>query len=189
MVSELGWVGAHELARQYHVLRQRRDAQGQAARSSVAGRASRVSHDESASYDEFDAWYHFVRGQAHVLARWPDLFFQQAYNEPRASPVSRAAQRRAETSRAPHYWLEWVNRPREYAPPACLQVLEGHSAVVTCVALSDDMRRAVSGSADGTVRVWDLELERCLMVLSGHVGPVTAVACSRPTLTAVAMTP
>ncbi len=196
VVSELGWVGAHELARQYHSLSKRRDAAlgqaavGHAARVPDVGHAGRVSHEfprpECLPHaGDFDAWYHFVRGQAHVLARWPDLFFQQAYNEPRNSPVSRSAHHRAETPRTPRHWLEWVNRPREFAPPACLQVLEGHSTVVTCVALSDDTRRAVSGSADGTVRLWDLELQRCLMVLSGHVGPVTAVACTQDGLLAM----
>jgi WD40 repeat protein len=182
VVSELGWVGAHELARQYHVLSKRREAVGHAARVPVARHSGRAPHELA---HDFDAWYHFVRGQAHVLARWPNLFFQQAYNEPRNSPVSRAAQHRAETPRAPRHWLEWVNRPREFTPPACLQVLEGHSTVVTCVALSDDTRRAVSGSADGTVRIWDLELQRCLMVLTGHLAAVTSVACSEDGLLAI----
>jgi WD40 repeat protein len=33
---------------------------------------------------------------------------------------------------------------------------EGHNDVVTCVAFTPDGRSALSGSADGTVRVWSL---------------------------------
>ena len=38
----------------------------------------------------------------------------------------------------------------------CLATLEGHTHYVAAVALSADGRRALSGSADKTVRVWDL---------------------------------
>src|SRR5205814_4925352 len=46
VVSELGWIGAHELARQYHVLRQRRDIVGHAAGVPSAAHAGRVSHED-----------------------------------------------------------------------------------------------------------------------------------------------
>jgi WD40 repeat protein len=37
-------------------------------------------------------------------------------------------------------------------------------------------RRAVSGSSDGTLRLWDLETGEGLSPLEGHTGGVTAVA-------------
>ena len=36
------------------------------------------------------------------------------------------------------------------------------------VALTPDGRKAISGSGDKTVRVWDLESGVCLKVLEGH---------------------
>ena len=36
------------------------------------------------------------------------------------------------------------------------------------VSVSPDGRRAVSGSADKTLRVWDLESGACLRTLEGH---------------------
>ena len=38
-----------------------------------------------------------------------------------------------------------------------LSRLEGHTSSVTSVAVADDGRRAISGSEDHTLRVWDLE--------------------------------
>ena len=38
-----------------------------------------------------------------------------------------------------------------------LRTLEGHSSVVSCVAVMADGKRAVSASGDNTVRVWDVE--------------------------------
>jgi hypothetical protein len=41
-----------------------------------------------------------------------------------------------------------------------------------------DGRHALSGGADGTVRLWDLDRARCLAVLGSHELPVSSVAVS-----------
>jgi len=48
--------------------------------------------------------------------------------------------------------------------------------VVMAVAVDAQGRRAVSGSYDHTVRVWDLETGRCTATLGGHTNFVNAVA-------------
>jgi small GTP-binding protein len=53
-----------------------------------------------------------------------------------------------------------------------------HSGYVERVAMTADGRRAVSASADKTVRVWDLERGICLITLEGHTGVVYGVAMS-----------
>jgi WD40 repeat protein len=58
-------------------------------------------------------------------------------------------------------------------------VLKGHRLEVTSVAVSKDVpnRQIVSGSEDGSVRIWDLESGKLKRVLP-HNGPVRAVACT-----------
>lgn len=56
--------------------------------------------------------------------------------------------------------------------------LDEHTGYVERVAVTSDGRRAVSGSADNTVRVWDLETGRCVFTLGGHNGVVYGVAVS-----------
>ena len=57
-----------------------------------------------------------------------------------------------------------------------LRTLEGHSGVVSAVALTADGRRAVSASFDRTLNVWDVETREALRTLEGHSGVVSAVA-------------
>jgi WD40 repeat protein len=47
-------------------------------------------------------------------------------------------------------------------------LFEGHTDGVYDVALDATQHRALSGSRDGTVRLWDTETGRCLRVLEGH---------------------
>jgi TIR domain/WD domain, G-beta repeat len=57
-----------------------------------------------------------------------------------------------------------------------LRTLEGHTSLVTAVAVTPDGRRVVSASADQTLRVWDLESGQTLRTLESHTDIVTAVA-------------
>jgi WD40 repeat protein len=58
------------------------------------------------------------------------------------------------------------------------RILEGHAGVVSTVALSADGKRAVSGSDDHTVRVWDLEGNQPPRLLEDHTLDVKSVALS-----------
>src|SRR2546425_9172339 len=60
-----------------------------------------------------------------------------------------------------------------------MRVVEGQSYRVTSVRVTPGGRRAVSGSMDETLRVWDLETWTCLRVLEGHSGFVTSVSVTQ----------
>ncbi|KAJ8121881.1 hypothetical protein O1611_g9984 [Lasiodiplodia mahajangana] len=60
-----------------------------------------------------------------------------------------------------------------------VDVLEDQEACFTSVAVGDDNTKAISGSEDGTVRIWDLVKGEVLTTLRGHTGPITSVATSR----------
>jgi WD40 repeat protein len=56
------------------------------------------------------------------------------------------------------------------------QILVGHSGPVDAVALTADGSRALSGSSDNTLRLWDLAAGKTLLTFEGHTKRVGAVA-------------
>ncbi|MFO0587304.1 MAG: caspase family protein [Polyangiaceae bacterium] len=60
-----------------------------------------------------------------------------------------------------------------HAPPG---LLGSHPARVTAVAVTPDDLRAVSGAADGTLRVWDIPSRKQIGSLDGHQGPIGGLA-------------
>ncbi len=56
-----------------------------------------------------------------------------------------------------------------------LWTFQGHTASVNAVAVTPDEQQAISASADGTLRVWDLKNGQSLRTLQGHTAPVNAV--------------
>jgi hypothetical protein len=72
-----------------------------------------------------------------------------------------------------------VGKPTAKKPAGDQRLLfEGHEDSVLCVAFSPDNRRAVSGGADKTVRLWDVRSGKELACLKGHEGAVVGVAFS-----------
>ena len=60
----------------------------------------------------------------------------------------------------------------------CLQTLEGHGDVVTSVVFSHDSKLIMSGSFDGTVKVWDAAIGSLQRTLGGDGSGVTSVVFS-----------
>lgn len=152
----------------------------------VAALRARLSGDMRT---DLEPWYFFIRGNAPFLAEHPECFFQQAWNEPVDSPVSQAAQQCwtplsdsnqpfDATTTLPLMFLEWINRPAHWEPPACLMTLQGHTERVTSVALSGDGRTIVSGSYNNTVKVWDAESGVCRATHVWRSADAQAAWCS-----------
>src|SRR4028119_1285081 len=57
-----------------------------------------------------------------------------------------------------------------------LRTLEGHSNSVNAVAVTADGKRAISGSSDNTLKIWDLTTGKEEVTLKGHNHWVNAVA-------------
>lgn len=138
-----------------------------------------------------DEFAEFVRAQAHVLARWPELTFQQAantiaqQNRSEQSAPAKAAVYRQIMGFEVRPWLRRLNP--EPAAGACLMTLIGHKGSVHSVAVSPDGERIVSAGHDRTLRVWDSRTGGLLAVehdAAREIGAMAAVPGT--TLVAVA---
>jgi WD40 repeat protein/serine/threonine protein kinase len=58
-------------------------------------------------------------------------------------------------------------------------ILAGHSGPVNSVAFSPDQKFLISGSADGTVRVYEMDRGELQWTAKADIGPITAVTISR----------
>jgi WD40 repeat protein/serine/threonine protein kinase len=102
-------------------------------------------------------------GDALAAARW--------LREARAQPGS------ARRPAAMNQWAGlYVRLPRRALGGGWEgHTLEGHLDAVTCLAVSDDGRHALSGSADRTLRLWELSTGQCLRTLEAPGAAITSV--------------
>lgn len=57
---------------------------------------------------------------------------------------------------------------RVVAVTRCTGTLSGHTEAILCVAFSPDCKRLLTGSGDGTLRLWELTTETPVATLKGH---------------------
>lgn len=121
--------------------------------------------------DRIRAFSQFVNSESHALVKFAShmgFILQQAYNSARSGPVASAAESIVNYRVDDILILQHQSQRPDYNPhPVLLKTLEGHTEHITSVSITPDGKIAVSGSLDGTVRVWDLEHGICLRTLEG----------------------
>jgi WD40 repeat protein len=65
-----------------------------------------------------------------------------------------------------------------FEPNSCIKTCFGHTDSVECIDFESTFGKLVSGSADKSIRVWDLTTYNCDAVLEGHMGWVRAIQIS-----------
>ena len=99
-----------------------------------------------------------------------------AQSEWEQNHVSRVRELLEETGTSPERGFEWFYWQRQLHLE--LQALRGHTGPVLAVAYLPDGRRIVTGSADHTAKVWNVDTSKELLTLGRHTGPVRALAVS-----------
>lgn len=117
---------------------------------------------------------------SHIIARDPSQFASQMCARLMAHgkqpTISGFAASLSQGSRTP--WIRSLRPTLDPPGSGLLRTLIGHINHVYCVATSLDGRRAVSGSQDCTVKVWEVDTGQVLRTFRGHSGPVHGVAMS-----------
>jgi WD40 repeat protein len=124
-------------------------------------------------------WQQFHDENAHFLQRSairPEVeLLQRATAHADTSAVTVSAEAWLDRKQSEHWWFRRLGRPGKIVRNAFLRVLEGHAGWVLSVATHPDGWRAVSGSRDNTLRVWNLETGECIRTLRGHTNWVSSV--------------
>ncbi|KAL6400991.1 hypothetical protein AUP68_16711 [Ilyonectria robusta] len=79
-----------------------------------------------------------------------------------------------------HHVPEWISLTTETEDnwDPCLQILEGHTDVVTSVAFSPDSALVASASRDGSIRLWSIDGGECIQEIHGYGLWLTSVVFS-----------
>jgi WD40 repeat protein len=131
--------------------------------------------------DRIKEFSQFVNSQSHALAEFGSLSgfcIQKAYNYANTGSVSENASKILnENLNVPlilrdEKWLPDYNR----SEPSLIKTLECHPHVVYAVAVTPDGKKAITGSGDQTVKVWDLETGENTKTFQSNQSTVFAVA-------------
>jgi WD40 repeat protein/serine/threonine protein kinase len=157
----------------------------QAIRATKAGRreaAARLRADQAAQAADSEkerAENEAQKAKASELAARQNLYaadmnlVEQTWEQ---NNVRQARRLLEETATYPERGFEWYYWQRQTHQE--LKTFRGHTDLVVCAAFSPDGQRIVTGSFDGTAKVWDVASGRELLTLKGHGAEVMAVAFS-----------
>ena len=114
---------------------------------------------------------------AHVLAKDPSALIGQLAGRLRSNRDPRIQRLidRAPASLRGRRRLHPLNGCLTPPGGPLLQTFEGHTSRVWAVTVMPDGQRALSGSLDGTVKLWDLASGAVLQTFAGHTHAVTAL--------------
>lgn len=120
-----------------------------------------------------------LRRESHILTQHPDLLWQQLYNQLKweddfiVSRVDKEMRRRLQSSQL------WANlKFPTLGSKAIIKKFVGHTDSVSCCAVSPDGKKIISGSADQTLKVWDVYSGTEQFTLVGHTGRINDCAFS-----------
>ena len=118
-----------------------------------------------------------IRLSAHVLSAYPRHLPSQLIGRLKGSQVLSIQSFLKQIPLRVHYpWLRPLTG--SLTPPGgpLIENLQGHSDLISALDLSPEGRRALSGSKDKTLKLWDLEIGKELRTLRGHNAPISALA-------------
>jgi WD40 repeat protein len=119
-----------------------------------------------------------MRLSSHVIERDPTQFASQLVGRllPYLGTPAVADFIEGVARTAPRPWLRPLSPTLLPPGTGLLRILPGYGGSINAVAVTSDGQRAVSGSDDNTLTVWDLHSGRELHALAGHAALVNAVA-------------
>lgn len=118
--------------------------------------------------------FRFLRTYAAVINSAPlQLYFSLLLFSPHKSRIKQLFQED----------IDWVAAKAPVADnwSQCLQILEGHGAIVKSSSFMNNSKSVISCGQDGTARIWRVDTGECVQTFNGLV-PLSSIAVSRDSL-------
>ncbi|MBR5709241.1 MAG: TIR domain-containing protein [Thermoguttaceae bacterium] len=132
------------------------------------GKLERISTDSDAYFDVVSSNAHFLRRNCEETPAYKTML-QIATEVADKCPVTQAAERwlNPESGESPcnWFWLNKVNRPKEYQSNPCKLVIENTGNKALILSNGDALSW---GTDDHNLCIWDLKTGVCKAVLEGH---------------------
>jgi len=100
--------------------------------------------------------------------------YQKAANKDRSIPSGGTSRAIVNSSRNPYEDM----KPDWHAPWKLMRVISGHLGWVRCMSIDPSNEWFVTGSADRTIKIWDLASGVLKLTLTGHINTVRGLAVS-----------
>ena len=126
-----------------------------------------------------------LRLSAHVLAKDKTQLVEQLWGRMQCFDMPEIKELLSQASQNKTTWLRPLTPSLTSPSGSLLRTLAGHSRRVNAVALTPDGKKAISGSDDHTLKVWNLETGELVQTLAGHSRRVNAVALTADGKTAI----
>jgi len=137
-------------------------------------------YDRADSDEDLSPIQGAIRLSAHVLSRNPEQLPGQLTGRLVGVQISSVESLIMQIpTRITYPWLRPLAGSLASPGGPLIRTLQGHTGGVGTVAISQDGRRAISGSEDRTLKLWDLEKGQEIRTLRGHADWVWAVAISQ----------
>jgi len=129
-------------------------------------------------YDDSDinVLHHALKLSAHVLLNHKSHLCEHLHGRLLEFPVFEKLLENARKIKSDKSWIRPLKPCLMQFDTGLLFTLAGHSDKVNAVAITSDGKKAVSGSADKTLKVWDIENGEEICTLIGHKKSVNSVA-------------
>ena len=146
-------------------------------------------YDHLGSEEDLQLVQGAIRLSAHILFRNPEQLPSQFAGRLSGIKMSSIQSMIKEIpSKISYPWLRSINAGLTPPGGPLIRTFSGHAGGVRSVAISADGRRALSGSYDNTLKLWDIETAEILAEFSGEA-QITAVALAGDGRTIVAGEP
>ena len=146
-------------------------------KTSVTSPKAKLDNRVGENVSLFHEWRTFMQQHRLKIMQYPQGFADYVRNFSSSESIASSAEKLLE-SRENTPEIRLLTKSVKPSSIALVRSYSGHQSSITSLDVSVDGRKFISGSRDGTARIWNSETGECQFLLDAHTGWVTCVSIS-----------